>query len=84
MKQGSGHREPYKHTITVNANTFTTTNDESIPSGVLDNVEGTVFNLRTPHVLGPVITQHPGIGYDDNFCVAPRDDGQESLNFNAQ
>lgn len=71
--------------ITVNADKLTTTNDELIPTGVLDNVGGTSFDLRTPHLVGPAIIQHPGIGYDDNFCVTRRGECQEdSLILNAQ
>lgn len=33
-------------------------------------VEGTVFDLRTPRILGEVIHKIPGYdGYDHNFCV---------------
>lgn len=70
--------------ITVNADKLTATNDESIPSGVLENVGGTPFDLRTPHELGPAITRLAGIGYDDNFCVNRRGESRESLAFVAE
>lgn len=70
--------------ITVNADKVTATNDVQIPTGVLDNVGGTPYDLRTPSEFGPVITRLTRNGYDDNFCVTRRGESRESLGFVAE
>lgn len=38
--------------------------------GEISRVEGTVFDLRAPVLLGDVINDVPGeIGFDHNFCI---------------
>ena len=38
-------------------------------TGEIASVENTVFDLRESRVLGDVINDVPGGGYDHNFCV---------------
>ncbi|CAH1119122.1 unnamed protein product [Phaedon cochleariae] len=65
-----GAEELYKHVIAINADHTTDVDENSIPSGKILPVRGTIFDLRTPKVLGDVIHKIPGYdGYDHNFCV---------------
>ncbi|KAJ8936761.1 hypothetical protein NQ318_023198 [Aromia moschata] len=65
-----GAEEMYKHIISINADYTTEVDENSIPTGKLLPVGGSVFDLRIPRVLGEVIHKIPGYdGYDHNFCV---------------
>ncbi|KAL3265432.1 hypothetical protein HHI36_009636 [Cryptolaemus montrouzieri] len=65
-----GAEELYKHAISINADQTTDVDKDSIPSGKLLPVGGTIFDLRIPRILGEVIHKIPGYdGYDHNFCV---------------
>ncbi|XP_043249058.1 galactose mutarotase-like [Colletes gigas] len=66
---GGNSTELYKHQITVNADRWTVTDSESIPTGEIQSVENTIMNLRTLTMLGDVIDKVPRGGYDDNFCL---------------
>lgn len=48
---------------------WTVTDKDSIPTGEIRLVQGSVFDLRKPTILGDVINQVPGDGYDYNFCL---------------
>ncbi|XP_053596260.1 galactose mutarotase isoform X1 [Microplitis demolitor] len=61
--------ELYKHSIMVNADRWTVTDADSIPTGEIRPVENSIMDLRSPTVLGDVINQVPGGGYDYNFCL---------------
>ncbi|KAF7285636.1 hypothetical protein GWI33_010289 [Rhynchophorus ferrugineus] len=66
----AGAKEVYNHEISINANYTTEVDENSIPSGKLLPVAGTIFDLRIPKILGQVINNIPGyLGYDHNFCV---------------
>ncbi|XP_050310780.1 galactose mutarotase-like isoform X2 [Anthonomus grandis grandis] len=66
----TGPKEVYKHVISINADSTTEVDRNSIPSGKLLPVADTIFDLRIPKVLGEVINRIPGyLGYDHNFCV---------------
>lgn len=68
----AGHKEAnvYDHTITLNAEKFTPKNEDGIPTGEIAGVNGTVFDLRSPTLMGQHINNIPGdIGYDHNFCI---------------
>lgn len=66
---GAGHSELYKHVVTLNADRAVRTDDERLPTGVLQCVGGTVNDLRVPHELGPAISRCPGGGYDAYMCL---------------
>lgn len=53
----------------VNADRWTVTDADSIPTGEIRPVENSIMDLRSPTVLGDVINQVPGGGYDYNFCL---------------
>ncbi|XP_053971477.1 galactose mutarotase-like isoform X1 [Hylaeus volcanicus] len=65
----SNATELYKHKITLNADRWTVTDTESIPTGEIRSVENTVMDLRNLTTLGDVIDKVPGGGYDYNFCL---------------
>ncbi|CAH0556969.1 unnamed protein product [Brassicogethes aeneus] len=67
---GKGAEELYKHVVCINADQTTDVDENSIPSGKLLSVSGTIFDLRIPTVLGERINKIPGyLGYDHNFCI---------------
>ncbi|XP_057319039.1 galactose mutarotase isoform X2 [Microplitis mediator] len=61
--------ELYKHSIMMNADRWTVTDADSIPTGEIRPVESSIMDLRSPTVLGDVINKVPGGGYDYNFCL---------------
>lgn len=65
--------EIYKHQIQMNADRWTVTDSDSIPTGELRPVDNSVMDLRSPTVLGKVINKVPGGGYDYNFCLPDSD-----------
>ncbi|XP_012270680.1 aldose 1-epimerase isoform X2 [Orussus abietinus] len=62
-------KELYNHVFKINADRWTVTDSESIPTGEIRSVENSVFDLRHPTVLGKIISSVPGVGYDYNFCL---------------
>ncbi|CAH0556967.1 unnamed protein product [Brassicogethes aeneus] len=70
-----GAEELYKHVVCINADQTTPVDDNLIPSGKLQPVSGTVFDLRVPTVLGERINKIPGYsGFDHNFCITKGSD----------
>lgn len=61
----------------IKASQLTETDSESIPTGNLKSVEGTLYDLRTMKNLGVQIEKLlPAInGYDDNYCIDNNTDG---------
>lgn len=80
--QDKGHEEIYNHEITLNADRYTITDNDSIPTGEFQNVSGTDFDLRVSRNLGQMIAKIANSGYDDNFCVTRGTD--QSLTFVAR
>ncbi|KAK0167603.1 hypothetical protein PV327_004978 [Microctonus hyperodae] len=66
---GTNAEELYKHSITMNADRWTVTDSASIPTGEIRSVTGSLMDLRKPTILGNVINQVVGGGYDYNFCL---------------
>lgn len=80
--QDKGHTEIYNHEVTLNADRYTITDHDSIPTGAFQNVSGTKYDLRIPQNLGTAISSITNSGYDDNFCVTRGTD--QSLTFVAR
>jgi aldose 1-epimerase len=65
----------------VNADNFTPSNKEYIPTGEIKPVEGTAMDFRTPHAIGDSINssfdqiRNAG-GYDHNYCLNTFKDGK--------
>jgi len=61
------------HVMRMAANHYTPVSDKLIPTGEVASVAGTVFDLRSPTVLGSVLPKCPGgdnNGFDHNFVLA--------------
>lgn len=70
----------YEHLLSINADRYTVTDGNSIPTGELAPVGGTLWDLRIPRQLGDVIPLMSGGGYDHNFCIT----SNEGLTFVAR
>jgi aldose 1-epimerase len=62
------------HVVTINADKFTPVDENLIPTGVLQPVDGTPFDFRTPTAIGARIEQVNeqikfGKGYDHNWVA---------------
>lgn len=53
----------------LNADRYTITDNDSIPTGQFQSVSGTNYDLRVAQNLGKAISRIDNSGYDDNFCV---------------
>jgi aldose 1-epimerase len=62
---GAGARDVLDHVLTVNADRFTPTDDELIPTGEISPVDGTPHDFRQETSVG----QRMGAGYDHNFVL---------------
>ncbi|CAH1100883.1 unnamed protein product [Psylliodes chrysocephalus] len=68
--QSKGSEELYKHEISINSDSTTDVDNNSIPTGKILPVADTIFDLRIPKVLGDVIHKIAGYdGFDHNFCI---------------
>ncbi|KAL0127223.1 hypothetical protein PUN28_005491 [Cardiocondyla obscurior] len=75
--------ELYKHVLMLNADRWTVTDSESIPTGEIRSVDNSIMDLRKPTILGNVINKVPGGGYDYNFCL-PEPFNDKKINFVAK
>lgn len=62
----------------INADRWTVTDTNSIPTGEIRSVSDSIMDLRTPKILGDVINKVPGGGYDYNFCIIDGEDNQDT------
>lgn len=69
----------YNHSITLNADRYTITDQDSIPTGGFQPVTNTDYDLRIARNLGESLAKIKNNGYDDNFCVNRGSD--QSLTF---
>lgn len=53
----------------MNADKLTITDEDSIPTGLFQNVSNTFYDLRNARNLGQAIAEISNNGYDDNYCV---------------
>ena len=73
----------HDHIVTLNADRFLPTDNTLIPTGVLQPVEGTPLDFRTPHKIGERIAQVEGAhfagGYDHCFVLNQKKKGEMTL-----
>ncbi|KAF7394913.1 galactose mutarotase-like [Vespula maculifrons] len=67
----AGEVELKKHKILLNCDRWTFSDySDSIPTGAIRGVGGTVMDFRIPRLLGEYMEKvPPGEGFDHNFCV---------------
>lgn len=79
--EGQGNGTILDHLMFLNADFFTPVDEGSIPTGMIQPVEGTVMDFRTPTAIGNRINDvggEPG-GYDHNYVLNKRWDNEMSL-----
>ncbi len=84
---GEGSKTINGHRLKINADHFTPVDETLIPTGILENVEGTPFDFREFTLIGERVDQpHQqllyGKGYDHNF-VLRKNDADGALTFAA-
>lgn len=65
------------HEIWIDADKYVPVNDEFIPTGKLEPVEGTVMDLRKPLRVGNNIDKIEGGGYDHTYVLNKKTGGPE-------
>ncbi|CAB4066968.1 galM [Lepeophtheirus salmonis] len=73
----SGAKELFEHDVTLYADKYTPVNESNkLPTGIIEKVDGTPFDLRTKSKLGTVIPNCPGgdhAGFDHNYVFDSKD-----------
>lgn len=77
---GEGNGDVLGHEVTIYANEYTPVNKTLIPTGKIESVADTPFDLRNKVVLGQRITADNeqlkfGSGFDHNFVIRRKDAG---------
>jgi aldose 1-epimerase len=76
---GEGSETVLNHSLRINADNYTVSDDTMIPTGEIAPVEGTDLDFRKRTVIGKRIEsigQTAAIGYDHNFVLNPREEGK--------
>ncbi len=69
---GAGAETILDHVLQIDADRYTPTDEELIPTGELADVEGTVLDFRQPTVIGKridAVDKTAAIGYDHNWVL---------------
>lgn len=77
---GEGSKTVLGHSLRLNADTYTPTDDTLIPTGEIADVEGTELDFRKPTRIGKrieTLTDTAALGYDHNFVLNAPKDGQK-------
>ena len=76
---GEGSETVLNHSLRLNADNYTVSDDTMIPTGEIAPVEGTDLDFRLRTVIGnriESIGKTAAIGYDHNFVLNPREEGK--------
>ena len=78
---GDFTKPAYTQVLYVNADNFTPSDKQYIPTGEIKPVEGTAMDFRTPHAVGNSIHSsfdqiQNATGYDHNYCLNTYKDGK--------
>ena len=78
---GDFTKPAYTQVLYVNADNFTPSDKQYIPTGEIKPVEGTAMDFRTPHAVGDSIHSsfdqiQNATGYDHNYCLNTYKDGK--------
>ena len=71
------------HLLQINADYFTETDDDQLPTGELGELKGTMMDFSVMHKIGEKIDEPfraiiDGIGYDNNYCLRNKEIGKMS------
>ncbi|KAL1139681.1 hypothetical protein AAG570_006659 [Ranatra chinensis] len=81
---GEGPDGLKEHCLMVNADRFVVTDFETnIPTGELQDVGGTYYDLRVPRPLEKILNNVPGGGYDHTFCLT-KGGAKNNITFSAR
>ncbi len=69
------------HLLQINADYFTETDGDQLPTGELGEVKGTMMDFTAMHKIGDRIDEPfraiiDGIGYDNNYCLRNKEIGK--------
>uniref|UniRef100_A0A3Q4AQX8 Aldose 1-epimerase n=1 Tax=Mola mola TaxID=94237 RepID=A0A3Q4AQX8_MOLML len=67
---GQGAADIYDHQVSISAQSYLPVDATFIPTGEIRGVEGTLFDLRKPVLIGPRLKEFPRPGFDHNFCLS--------------
>ncbi|MCM1115253.1 MAG: galactose mutarotase [Clostridium sp.] len=70
-----------EHLLKINADYFTETDNDQLPTGELGAVKGTMMDFTSMHKIGDKIDEPfraiiDGIGYDNNYCLYNKEIGK--------
>lgn len=65
-----GSPDVLAHELMIAADHYLPVNDQTIPTGELAPVAGTVFDFRRPKAIGLERIEGRPVGYDHNFCLS--------------
>ncbi|MEO9510581.1 MAG: aldose epimerase family protein [Flavobacteriaceae bacterium] len=87
--KGAGNGSIDQHILQINANSFTPVNQHLIPTGTIEDVQGTPFDFLIPKPIGRDISTkneqlYFGNGYDHNFVLNKSTEGDDELTFAAK